>query len=158
MAEQLNNKSLTMAEGLSEAAKSDDIVKYLKDWIAKDARVFTILGYAMNPNYKMLLPEGTPPYRKSAAPMGLAEIELLHLHNKLYILYNPESPQYKKEEIFIGWLEKMNPTEADLLIAIKDKRLHKVFKKVSEYKIVEALGWPAEQYKQMKDKANAKGN
>lgn len=157
MAEQLNNKSYTFAEGMAEAAKAEDIVQFLKDWIAKDPRVTAVLGYAMNPNFKMLVPEGVPPYKKSNAPMALAEIELLHLHNKLYIMYSPESPQYKKEEILIGWLERMNPTEAELLVAIKDKRLHKVFKKVSEYKIVEALGWSAEQYKEMKDKV-AKGN
>lgn len=150
MGQQVNEKLPTFAEGMAAAAASEDPEAYLKAWIEKDKRLVNILGYAMNPKYIMGIPDGTPPYRKSDVPMGLAEIELLHLWNKLYIMYNPQLPQYKKEEHFISWIERMNATEAELLIAIKDKRLHKVFKKVSEYKIVGALGWEPEQYKAMK--------
>jgi hypothetical protein len=150
MEEKVNQKLLTFAEGLEEASKSKDIVQYLKDWMQKDKRVFNILAYAMNPGYQMGLPDGIPPYKKSDVPLGLAEVEILHLWNKMYILYSRDLPLYKKEEHFITWIEKMNSTEAEIFIAIKDKRLHKVFKSVSEYKIVEALGWKPEDYKAKK--------
>lgn len=147
---QVNEKLLTFAEVMEGASKADDPEAFLKECIKKDQRLVTVFGYAMNPRFKMGMPEGNPPYKPSDVPLGLAEVELLHLASKLYVLFNPQLPQYRKEEHFITWLEKMNATEAELLIAIKDKRLHKVFKKVSEYKIVGALGWDPEQYKAMK--------
>jgi hypothetical protein len=150
MVQQVNEKLPTFLEGMEAASKAEDPEQYLKEWIAKDKRLVNVFGYAMNPKFSMGMPDGAPPYKKSDVPLGLAEVELLHLWNKLYILYNPDLPQYKKEEHFITWLEKMNADEAELLIAIKDKRLHKVYKKVSEFKIVGALGWDPEQYRQMK--------
>lgn len=154
MTEVLNKKTPTFGEGMEAAAKEDDPEAYLKSMIAADKRWVTLLGYAMNPKYKMGLPDGEPPYKPSQAPMGLAEFHLLQLADKLYVMYNPQLPQYKKEEIFIGWLEKLNPTEAKLLVAIKDKNLHKIYRKVSELKIVSALGWDADQYRKMRDGGN----
>lgn len=157
MAEILNYKKPTFAEAMLAASKSKDVVAYLKERIAEDPRFITLFGYALNPNFTTGLPEGAPPYKPSDAPMALAEIELLHLAPKLYVLYTNEARPIRKEENLVSWLEKLNPTEAEMLIAIKDKKLHKIYKKVSEYKIVEALGWDVDMYKDLKEKAKLNG-
>ncbi len=141
MTDVLNKKNPTFLEILQQADKSDAPVDFLKKCLAEDQRVSAILGYALNPKFKMPLPEGTPPYIPSESPLGLAEIELLHLSNKLYVMFNKETNKARKEQMFIQWVEKMNAQEAELLIAIKDQTLHTLYPNLTEDVFVDALGW-----------------
>jgi len=43
--------------------------------------------------------------------------------------------------MFIQMLEGLHISEAELIIAAKDKSLHKVFKGLSENVVKEAFGW-----------------
>lgn len=155
MAEVLNEKLPTFLELLKKANESNDPVSVLKQGMDKDQRVLTVLGYAMNPNFKMGMPDGTPPYIPGDSPLGLAEIEILHLANKLYVLYDNKMPKAKKEQTYIQWLEKMNEDEAKLMILIKDKKLHEAHQNLTEDVFIAALGWSKEQYENLKKKASA---
>lgn len=146
----LNNKLPTFEEGLDAADKSEDPAQYLRELIANDRRWSFVLGYAMNPKHKMPLPEGNPPYIPSEYPIGLAEVEILHLFEKMGVLYNDVSNSRKKEEIITQWLEKMTPKEAELFVAIKDKNLQGCYKNLTEKVFVDALGWDMTQYQNMK--------
>ena len=152
MATPLNYKHPTFFEGLVSANVSPDPAQTLRELIQADSRWTALLGYAMNPTFKMVLAEGKPPYKETEFPEGLADYELLHLHDKLYVFFNKDANLRKAEEIFIRHLESMTPDEAELLIAIKDKTLHKQFPNVGEYEIVASLGWKRETYDNMKDK------
>lgn len=154
MAEILNEKIPTLAEGMKLASESEDPTECLKKLIAKDKRWINILGYAINPTneYKMGLPEGEPNYKRNRSKYGLPEMDALQLHDKLYVLYNQKTPLKNRENIFIDWLERVGEDDAEMLIAIKDKRLHKVYKRVSEFKMVNALGWDEEKYRELKKK------
>lgn len=146
MQERLNDKSITLFEILKNANDSEDPVSVLKQHMAKDSRIAMILGYALNPNYKMPLPDGIPPYIPSQHPIGIAPVEILNAHNKMYIMYNKETRQYKKEEIFVQWLEEMAPEEAELMIHIKDQTLPEAFPKLYLDVYLSALGWSREQF------------
>lgn len=141
MTEVLNKKNPTFLEILQQANASDSPIQSLKQAMQEDQRVTAILGYALNPKFKMPLPEGIPPYIPSESPLGLAEIELLHLSNKLYVMYNKETNRARKEQMFIQWVEKMNAEEAKILIAIKDQELHKLYDKLTEDVFIDAMGW-----------------
>ena len=146
MQERLNDKSITFFEILTNADEAEDPAKVLKQYMAKDSRLATMLGYALNPNFKLPLPEGIPPYIPSQHPIGIAPVEILNTHNKLYIMMNKDTRQYKKEEIFVQWLEDMAPEEAELMIHIKDQTLPVAFKNLSLDVFLTALGWSRQQY------------
>lgn len=152
MTDILNEKSLTMYELFHDASKSPDPVEFIKMHMKKDSRIIQVLGYAMNPSFKMGIPEGTPPYIPSDVPLGLAEIELLHLAQKLYILYDTKAPKAKREIMLIQWMEKMAQVEAEMLILIKDKMLHTMFPEVTEDVLLKAIGWDRAMYDKLKAK------
>jgi hypothetical protein len=152
MAQQrLNDKSITLYEILKEANSSDTPVDVLKNYMQKDPRMTPILGYWLNPRFKMSsangpLPEGVPPYIPSTHPLGVAPLEILKLHNKLYIIYSKDTKRFKKEEIFIQWLEDMAPEEAALMLNIKDQTLPEEFSKLTIDVFISSLGWSKDQY------------
>ena len=146
MQERLNDKSITFYEILKKANEAENPVQVLKDYMAKDSRLNPILGFALNPNFKMPLPDGIPPYIPSQHPIGVAPVEILNTHNKLYIMYNRDTRQYKKEEIFVQWVEEMAPEEAELMIHIKDQTLQEAFPNLTLDVYLTALGWSREQY------------
>ena len=146
MQERLNDKSITFYEILKKANASENPVQILKDYMNKDSRLNPILGFAFNPNFKLPLPDGIPPYIPSQHPIGIAPVEILNTHNKMYIMYNRDTRQYKKEEIFVQWLEEMAPEEAELMIHIKDQTLPEAFPNLYLDVYLAALGWSREQF------------
>ena len=54
---------------------------------------------------------------------------------------NPKLTQNKRESMFIQLLEALHPDEADILIAAKDKILHRMYKGLSENVVKEAFNW-----------------
>lgn len=147
----LNEKHSTLYEILKKASESDDPVAVIQSHMKKDSRVQTMLGYACNPAFKCPLPPGIPPYVPSQHPIGVAPVEILNTHNKMYIMYNKETRQYKKEEIFVQWLEDMAPEEAELMIHIKDQTLPDAFERLYLNVYLSALGWSPEAYQKLVD-------
>ena len=52
-----------------------------------------------------------------------------------------DTPQAQKEKMFIQMCEGLCHSEAKLLIAAKDKKLHQVYKGLSKDVVKEAFGW-----------------
>lgn len=152
MQERLNAKHQTFYEILKSANESENPVAYLKQAMTKDSRLTPILGYALNPSFRMPLPPGIPPYIPSQHPIGVAPVEILNTHNKLYIMQNKETRQFKKEEIFVQWLEDMAPEEADLMIKIKDQELPGAMPNLTLDVFLNALGWSKDQYQAILEK------
>lgn len=148
---QLNKQARYLSEILSDANKASDPVQSLQNAIREEVRLTAILGYAIHPKWRIanVLPEGAPPFEHSDLPLGLADLDILKLHNKLYILFNPELKQFKKEEFFLRWCQSMHPTDVEIFIAIKDQKLDALYDKLTTKVIYTALGWTAEQYKSL---------
>jgi hypothetical protein len=84
----------------------------------------TVLQGAFDPRIKWLLPEGTPPYKKS----DLTDLEGVFYAEcrKLYLFVeggNSNLKPVRREALFIQLLESIAPADADLLCAIKDKKM-----------------------------------
>lgn len=91
---------------------------------ANDSYVLrVVLQGAFDPSVKWLLPEGNPPY----TPNDLVDLEGILVNEARKILYFVEGfhdlPQQKREFMFIELLEKVDPKDAILLCAIKNKEL-----------------------------------
>jgi len=83
-----------------------------------------MLKYALDPNVKWLLPEGAPPYRPQNIPdqHGRLRQEV----KKLYLYLeggNKNLKQLRREQLFIQLLEAVDPEDAKILLAAKDKKL-----------------------------------
>jgi hypothetical protein len=109
-----------------------------------DAAMDLVFKYAFHPNGKMLLPEGDPPYRPDAAPIGMSPAVFRHEMTKLYVFCRKDLSNTKREQIFINLLESLHPSEAKVLLAIKDRALDKMYKKITKKLVTEAGFIPPE--------------
>lgn len=84
----------------------------------------TVLRYAFDPNIKWLLPEGEVPYTPNPEPH---QENMLYMEaRKLYLFVqggNDNLKQAKREMLFIGLVQSLDPEDAKLIIAAKDKKL-----------------------------------
>ena len=101
-----------------------------------------IFEYAFLPEKKFLLPEDEPPYRPDAAPIGMSPAILTQELRRFYVFLRKDLKPIKREALFISLLESVHPTEAKLIIAIKDQKLNKLYKKITR-KVVETAGFIA---------------
>lgn len=101
--------------------KQADILKINNSKSLKD-----IVGYAMDPTVKWLLPEGDPPYR----PLPEAADQEGRLYSEtrriVYFVNTPEGlelNQLKREQLFIQFLESIDAHDAKLILRIKNHDL-----------------------------------
>lgn len=113
-----------LLKACAEVKKVDERVEMLRATAARFPAVLQILKYAFDPSIKFLLPDTDPPYKPT---------EFLDQEGRLYTelrrLYlfieggNPNLTKLKRETLFIQLLESVDPNDAKLLCAIKDKKL-----------------------------------
>jgi len=83
-----------------------------------------LLKYAFDPSIKFLLPEGDPPYK----PCEYVDQEsrLYQEARKIYLFVeggNPNLTKFKRESLYIQFIEGIDKNDAILMLAIKDKKL-----------------------------------
>ena len=86
--------------------------------------IHTILKCVYDPNIKFLLPKGKAPYKPTE--FDRQEGRLYFEIRKMYLFIeggNPNLSQIKREQIFIDLLESIDRQDAELLVAIKDKKM-----------------------------------
>jgi len=115
----------SVSEILSNISEEKD-VKKRKDLLAQQSKnlgVIAMLQLAFDPNVKFQLPEGDPPYKpcEYLDQQGM----LYNSVRKIAMFLDPNSklPQLKKEVLFVGLLESLDPQDAKLLLAVKDKKM-----------------------------------
>ena len=91
-----------------------------------------VLKGGLDDSITWILPSGAPPYRKDKGqPVGLSHSTLHKQSPRLryFIAGGPGERLVaaKREKLFIEILESVHPTEAELLIAMKDKQLKKLY-------------------------------
>jgi hypothetical protein len=110
-----------------------------------------ICAHNFLPNYKFKLPEGEPPFKPAAEPMGMTEtnlyVECKRFHN---VFCNANITPLKRESLFIGLLEGIHPEEAKVIIAVKDQKLSKLYPKITHKLVSDAGVIPAPEKKEAK--------
>ena len=108
-------------EKVSKLKKNEEKVEALK---INDSYVLrVILQAAFDPDVKFDLPSGTPPYKVNT----LVDQQQILIREARKIQYfvkdlHPNLSSTKREMMFIELLENVDPEDAKLLIAIKDKK------------------------------------
>ena len=103
-----------------------------------------VIKSSFDPELKWLLPDGDVPFNRNDAPEGTAHTDLHMEARKLYHFIeggNNTITQSKRENLFIQMLEGLQENDADVLVAAKDKILHRKFKGLSDNVVKEAFNW-----------------
>lgn len=129
----MNKNVCEILEAASKLKSKQERAEVLK---ASDSFALrSILQLAFHPGLKPALPEGAPPYKRVVEHQN--DYHRGHLHVEARKLtYMVEQPGHnlnriKRENIFITILETLPGAEADMLIAAKDKKLHKLYKGIT---------------------------
>jgi hypothetical protein len=98
----------------------------------EDAALKFVFQYAFIPEQKFDLPEGEPPFKPDPAPIGMTPTNFTQEVRKFYVFTKARQlPKLRREQLFIQLLESVHPSEAKLLVAIKDQKLNKLYKNVT---------------------------
>lgn len=124
-------------EKVAKLRKTEQKVAALKANDSFELRV--VLRAIYDPNVKILLPEGTPPFKVTDLP-DQEPVLLREIRNGKFFYfvegYRDDLPQAKREQMFIALLENVAPKDTELLIAMKDK---KAIKGITIQHVVEGL-------------------
>jgi hypothetical protein len=103
-----------------------------------------ILKGNFDPKIEWELPEGIPPFKRNEAPAGTEHTLLLSETRRLWHFVkgaDPKLSKTKKELMFIQILEGLHSSEADILIAVKEKSLEKSYTGLTGELVRTAFGW-----------------
>lgn len=97
-----------------------------------------IFEHAFLADKKFDLPEGEPPFKPESAPLGMTPANLHMETKKLYVYCRKDLTTLRRETLFISLLENVHPTEAKLLIHVKDQTLPKLYPKITHKLVADA--------------------
>ena len=103
-----------------------------------------ILKGAFDPKIEWELPEGIPPYIENDAPAGTEHTLLMTESKKLWHFVKGADPalsKLRKETMFIQMLEGLHKDEAQVMLAVKNNTLNKLYKGLTADMVKEAFGW-----------------
>jgi len=137
--------TLLLSEVLDLVAKAktkEKKIQTLREHNSDSLRM--ILKSSFDPDIEWLLPQGEVPFIPNDAPAGTEHNVLAYESRKLYHYIrggNNTLSQNKRESMFVQLLEGLHESEADLIIAAKDKVLHQKYKGLSANVVREAFNW-----------------
>ena len=137
-----------MSEILDKVAKAkskDKKVELLRQYNTDALRM--VLKSSFDANIEGVLAEGDVPYTPKDAPEGTEHNMLVHEARTLFHYIkggNPQLTTNRRENMFIQMLEGLHQSEAELVVAAKDKALHRKYKGLSANVVKEAFGWTEE--------------
>lgn len=111
-------------------ARSEALSAYRNDFPIK-----VILDLVYNPNIKFLLPETDPPFTPVDEGIDAQNVLKADVRKLKYCLDLPEGRQLrplKREQMFIQLLEAVDAGDAKLLLHVKNKKLPKELKDITE--------------------------
>jgi hypothetical protein len=119
--------SLSVAEVvqlLKSAKTKNDRTEILKSHDSPALRGILRMNY--DTSLVLALPDGKPPYKPLAVPQGFGQTTLKVSAKGWYVFSKENAPnlrQSKRESMFISLLEALDPVEAEILLAAKDRKL-----------------------------------
>ena len=140
-----NGVTLLFSEVLDKVHKAKTKSEKIAILVINDnSSLRMVLKASFDPTKEWVIPTGEVPYTKNDAPMGTEHTVLQSEARKLWHFVkgaDNETSQAQKENMFIQMCEGLHESEAELLCAAKDKRLHQVYKGLSKDVVREAFKW-----------------
>ena len=135
----LYHEVLTKVNNAKDKTKK---VEVLKQYNTPGLR--RIIKGSFDPKIKWDLPEGIPPYIANEAPEGTEHSRLENESKKFWHFVEGADmsiSKTRKETMFIQILEALHKGEAEVVIQMKDKELHRHYKGLSAAVVKEAFNW-----------------
>ena len=129
-------------EKVSKVKTKQEKVELLREYDHDALRM--VIKSSFDPKIEWALPEGDVPYVRNDAPEGTEHTSLSYESRKLYHYIrggNNAINQNKRESMFVQLLEGLHESEAAVLVAAKDKKLHQMYKGLSAPVVKEAFNW-----------------
>ena len=129
-------------EKVSKVKTKKEKVKLLQEYNHDALRM--VIKSSFDPKIEWALPDGDVPYTRNDAPEGTEHTSLSYESRKLYHFIrggNNQITQNKREAMFVQMLEGLHESEAAVLVAAKDKKLHQMYKGLSKNVVMEAFNW-----------------
>lgn len=113
---------------VSNCKTRDEKIEILRHYDSPALRAVLIWNF--DPRVQSALPEGEVPYTPNDAPIGTEHTRLVQEWRKFnyFVKGVTNTPQTKRETMFIQMLESLQEVEAELMCLVKDKQLHKRYK------------------------------
>lgn len=131
-----NNKYIT--EVLKEINDDPSLLQTTYRKVGNGGPLATFFKHAFTAQGKFLLPEGEPPFRPNPNPIGMTPAIFQQEINKFYVFCRADLTAAKRETIFVQLLEAIHPSEAKVLLAIKDQTLTKLYPNITRKLVAEA--------------------
>jgi len=114
-------------------------IQVLRDYNTLGLR--NVLKGSFDDTIQFLIPEGTPPYKESSQHTSPSSLKKQSIRFRFFVKNGPGSqlPKMKLEVMFIRLLEAIPPSEAKVVILMKDKQLETAFKGVTKKLVEEAF-------------------
>ena len=145
MNESIYETLLKVAKLDGNKARSEALAKYHNDFPIK-----VILDLVYNPNIWFLLPETDPPYTPVDEGIDAQNVLKADIRKLKYCLNLPDGEQLrplKREQMFIQLLEAIDHNDAKLLLNVKNKKLPKELKDITESVVRKAFPGIEEKWK-----------
>ncbi len=129
-------------EKVSKVKTKKEKVRLLQEYNHDALRM--VIKSSFDPKIEWALPDGDVPYTRNDAPEGTEHTSLSYESRKLYHFIkggDNQISQNKREIMFVQMLEGLHESEAAVLVAAKDKKLHQVYKGLSKNVVMEAFNW-----------------
>lgn len=97
-----------------------------------------LFKHAFTAEGKFLLPDGDPPFKKDAAPMGMSPARFITEIRKFYLFCRKDLTAGKREMMFVQLCEGVHPDEAKILIAVKDQKLTSLYPNITRKVVADA--------------------
>ena len=126
-------------DAVSKARGREKKIELLEEY-RNDALV-SLMIWNFDDTVQSALPQGEVPFKPNDAPAGTEHTSLRQEQRHFYNFIqggNPSLSKTRRETIFIQILETLHPTEAEILILVKDQRLVAKYPALSQDLIAEA--------------------
>tara|TARA_R110002126_G_scaffold3338_5_gene19102 strand:+ start:6687 stop:7121 length:435 start_codon:yes stop_codon:yes gene_type:complete len=117
-------------EGICESFERIAKLRKKNERISELRKIYTRVGpivdLCFNPKYVWLLPEGTPPYKPQPKEADVQGVLMQSAKKFAVFLQNNGYDGLKtgkREQIFIEYLEAMDPDDAKLMLQVKDRKM-----------------------------------
>ncbi len=130
------NKYIT--ELLKEINDDPSLLQTTYKKVGNGGPLAVFFRHAFTAQGKFLLPEGEPPFRPNPNPIGMTPAIFQQEINKLYVFCRADLKPAKRETIFVQLLEAVHPSEAKIILAIKDQSLTKLYPNITRKVVADA--------------------
>jgi hypothetical protein len=126
-------------KSVNDAKSKAERIRMLQAYPTRPVK--NILAMAFDKNIEFDLPEGAPPFKRDTnEPVGMSSTDLFNEGKRLArCLKSDPIPALRKEAMFIQILEGLHYTEADLVVAAKDKNLASLFPNIDRETVRKAF-------------------